>query len=50
MLHTQALVHGGKLTVVHDNLHHALISATSSYLYGDDVKRAQQIAGAFGSK
>jgi site-specific recombinase XerD len=47
---TQALAHGAELTVVRDNLRHASISTTSIYLHGDDVKRAQQIAGAFGSK
>jgi site-specific recombinase XerD len=47
---THALAHGAELTVVRDNLRHASISTTSIYLHGDDVKRARQIAGAFGSK
>ncbi|MCP2091967.1 UNVERIFIED_ORG: site-specific recombinase XerD [Paraburkholderia sediminicola] len=47
---THALAHGAELTIVRDNLRHASISTTSIYLHGDDVKRAQQIAGAFGSK
>jgi len=47
---TQALAHGAELTVVRDNLRHASISTTSIYLHGDDVKRARQIAGAFGDK
>ncbi|CAE6897061.1 site-specific integrase [Paraburkholderia domus] len=47
---THALAHGAELTIVRDNLRHASISTTSVYLHGDDVKRAQQIAGAFGNK
>lgn len=47
---THALAHGVELTIVRDNLRHASISTTSIYLHGDDVKRAQQIAGAFGNK
>ena len=47
---THALAHGAELTIVRDNLRHASISTTSIYLHGDDVKRAQQIAGAFGDK
>ncbi|WP_454805404.1 phage integrase family protein [Paraburkholderia fungorum] len=47
---THALAHGAELTIVRDNLRHASISTTSIYLHGDDVKRAQQIAGAFGNK
>jgi len=47
---THALAHGAELTIVRDNLRHASISTTSIYLHGDDVKRARQIAGAFGSK
>jgi site-specific recombinase XerD len=47
---THALAQGAELTIVRDNLRHASISTTSIYLHGDDVKRAQQIAGAFRSK
>jgi site-specific recombinase XerD len=47
---THALAHGAELTIVRDNLRHASISTTSIYLHGDDVKRAQQIAGAFGNR
>jgi site-specific recombinase XerD len=47
---THALAHGAELTIVRDNLRHASISTTSIYLHGNDVKRAQQIAGAFGNK
>lgn len=50
MRHTHALAYGAELTIVRDNLRHASISTTSIYLHGDDAKRAQQIAGAFGSK
>ncbi|MFM0074575.1 site-specific integrase [Paraburkholderia sediminicola] len=47
---THALASGAELTVVRDNLRHASISTTSIYLHSDDVKRAQQIAGAFGNR
>ncbi|MGU7772739.1 phage integrase family protein [Burkholderia sp. MR1-5-21] len=47
---THALARGAELTTVRDNLRHASISTTSIYLHGDDVKRARQIAGAFGNK
>ncbi|AOJ04619.1 integrase [Burkholderia mayonis] len=46
---THALARGAELTTVRDNLRHASISTTSIYLHGDDVKRARQIAGAFGA-
>lgn len=35
-------------TTVSDNLRHASISTTSTYLHGDDTKRAQEMAEAFG--
>jgi site-specific recombinase XerD len=47
---THALAHGVELTIVRDDLRHASISTTSIYLHGDDFKRTQQIAGAFGNK
>ena len=47
---THALAHGAELTTVRDNLRHASISTTSIYLHGDDMKRARQIAGAFGQR
>lgn len=53
MRHTHAshaLARGAELTTVRDNLRHASISTTSIYLHGDDVKRARQIAGAFGTR
>ncbi|WP_434113849.1 phage integrase family protein [Paraburkholderia caffeinilytica] len=46
---TFALANGAELTTVRDNLRHASISTTSIYLHSDDVKRARQMAGAFGS-
>jgi site-specific recombinase XerD len=47
---THALAHGAELTTVRDNLRHASVSTTSIYLHGDDVRRARQIAGAFGAR
>lgn len=51
MRHTHAshaLARGAELTTVRDNLRHASISTTSTYLHGDDRKRARQLALAFG--
>jgi site-specific recombinase XerD len=45
---THALARGAELTTVRDNLRHASISTTSIYLHSDEIKRARQIAGAFG--
>ncbi|WP_414449256.1 phage integrase family protein [Burkholderia sp. 22PA0099] len=47
---THALARGAELTTVRDNLRHASISTTSIYLHGDEVKRAKQMADAFGAK
>jgi len=44
---TQALERGAELTTVRDNLRHASIATTSTYLHGDDSKRARQMDGAF---
>jgi hypothetical protein len=33
---------------VRDNLRHASISTTSTYLHSDDARRAQQVHDAFG--
>ncbi|MBY0409425.1 MAG: site-specific integrase, partial [Burkholderiaceae bacterium] len=44
---THALARGAELTSVRDNLRHASIATTSIYLHGDDLKRAQQMGGAF---
>jgi site-specific recombinase XerD len=44
---THALELGAELTTVRDNLRHASISTTSTYLHGDDTKRAREMAAAF---
>lgn len=44
---THALERGAELTTVRDNLRHASISTTSTYLHGDDSKRAGEMARAF---
>jgi site-specific recombinase XerD len=45
---THALERGAEITTVRDNLRHASISTTSTYLHGDDTKRAREMAQAFG--
>lgn len=47
---THALARGAELTSVRDNLRHASIATTSIYLHGDDLKRAQQMGGAFAAR
>ena len=50
MRHTHAshaLARGAELTAVRDNLRHASISTTSTYLHGDRGKRARQMREAF---
>lgn len=47
---THALARGAELTTVRDNLRHASIQTTSIYLHGDEVKRARQMEGAFGTR
>lgn len=44
---TIALERGVELTTVRDNLRHASIATTSTYLHSDDAKRARQLGGAF---
>jgi len=44
---THALATGAELTTVRDNLRHASISTTTTYLHGEDRKRAKQLANAF---
>lgn len=44
---THALERGVELTVVRDNLRHASIATTSTYLHSDDAKRARQVGQAF---
>jgi site-specific recombinase XerD len=51
MRHTHAshaLARGAELIMVRDNLRHASISTTSTYLHGEEVKRARQFDQAFG--
>lgn len=45
---THALEHGVELVAVRDNLRHASIATTSTYLHGDDSRRARQVDAAFG--
>ncbi|WP_458232260.1 phage integrase family protein [Roseateles sp. P5_E8] len=50
MRHTHAshaLHRGAELTTVRDNLRHASIATTSTYLHGDDEKRTKQLREAF---
>ena len=44
---THSLQRGADLTAVRDNLRHASIATTSTYLHSDDVKRARQMADVF---
>ncbi|KVX11303.1 integrase [Burkholderia ubonensis] len=53
MRHTHAshaLARGAALIMVRDNLRHASISTTSTYLHSDEVQRARQFDQAFGSR
>jgi site-specific recombinase XerD len=45
---THALDAGVELVAVRDNLRHASIATTSTYLHGEDRKRARQVSMAFG--
>ncbi|ALV61686.1 integrase (plasmid) [Burkholderia cenocepacia] len=47
---THALARGAELIMVRDNLRHASISTTSTYLHSDEVRRAQQFDQAFGAR
>lgn len=47
---THALERGAELTTVRDNLRHASVSTTSTYLHGDEIKRARQMEGVFASR
>ncbi|OAJ52513.1 integrase [Paraburkholderia ginsengiterrae] len=52
MRHTHAshaLARGAELIMVRDNLRHASISTTSTYLHSDEVQRARQFDQAFGT-
>ncbi|WP_181146917.1 phage integrase family protein [Burkholderia multivorans] len=44
---THALARGAELIMVRDNLRHASISTTSTYLHSDEVRRARQFDQAF---
>jgi site-specific recombinase XerD len=44
---THALARGAQLTSVRDNLRHASISTTSTFLHSDEVERARQFRDAF---
>jgi len=44
---THALNAGVELVAVRDNLRHASIATTSTYLHGDEAKRARQVGAAF---
>jgi site-specific recombinase XerD len=44
---THALHAGVELVAVRDNLRHASIATTSTYLHGEDAKRARQVSAAF---
>ncbi|MBM5581005.1 phage integrase family protein [Burkholderia pseudomallei] len=44
---SHALARGAELITVRDNLRHASISTTSTYLHGDEAKRARQLSQAF---
>ncbi|WP_175690798.1 site-specific integrase [Burkholderia anthina] len=53
MRHTHAshaLARGAELIMVRDNLRHASISTTSTYLHSDEVQRARQFDQAFGAR
>ncbi|MBL3961195.1 tyrosine-type recombinase/integrase [Burkholderia sp. KCJ3K979] len=53
MRHTHAshaLARGAELIMVRDNLRHASISTTSTYLHSDEVQRARQFDRAFRSR
>ncbi len=45
---THALAKGADLLAVRDNLRHASIATTSIYLRSEELKRAHQMAEAFG--
>lgn len=45
-----ALARGAELTSTRDNLRHASIATTSTYLRGDDLKLARQLTETFASR
>jgi site-specific recombinase XerD len=44
---THALERGADLTTVRDNLRHASLATTSTYLHSDEIKRSRELASAF---
>ncbi|KUZ72945.1 phage integrase family protein [Burkholderia ubonensis] len=44
---THALDAGVELVIVRDNLRHASVATTSTYLHGEEAKRARQVGAAF---
>ncbi|MCA7955531.1 site-specific integrase [Burkholderia seminalis] len=44
---THALDAGVELVAVRDNLRHASVATTSTYLHGEEAKRARQVSAAF---
>ncbi|REG49095.1 site-specific recombinase XerD [Paraburkholderia sp. BL6669N2] len=47
---SHALANGVELVAVRDNLRHASIATTSTYLHGDNARRADQVGAAFGRR
>ncbi len=47
---THALERGADLTTVRDNLRHASIATTSTYLHSDDTKRDRELSAAFAAR
>jgi site-specific recombinase XerD len=47
---SHALARGVELVAVRDNLRHASIATTSTYLHHDNLRRAQQVRAAFGRR
>lgn len=47
---THALGRGAELTTVRDNLRHASLSTTSTYLHTKEGKRARQLGAAFAAR
>lgn len=47
---THALDHGVELTAVRDNLRHASVSTTSTYLHADESRRSRQMEAAFAAR
>lgn len=47
---SHALARGAELVMVRDNLRHASISTTSTYLHSDEIQRARQMNHAFAAR